>query len=289
MGSRRQQIIVAMKLFYILLFSIVRIKAEEIPTLRFDDDLTWKQVFDSGFRPKYFDDNQRSACICMDQVFWFQFRNREPKIKLEKGRVKFSFPIEHEIHMLWHQGLDDITMEEGERRVAVFRNMFDGYIVQEMTMPKLIDPSGLVEAGNDENNIKARVGKYLFMYGFDNSFGTSKPIVPHFYISLSYPNKPDYMIKPLDYKIKPPAGYEWYSLVPGVDTPDPGVYPKIAPSTVIKSEPTRQRIPKELQAKLPVETPQKSESKSWPWLVGLIGMLATIIFLLKRYITKATV
>ncbi len=85
--------------------------------------------------------------------------------------------------MLWFQGSEAITLDEGRRRAAEFRRMFDGYIVQEITMPYLIDPSGLVEAGNDNNNVKVRVGEYLIWYGFDNSMGKTKPIIPHFYIA----------------------------------------------------------------------------------------------------------
>ena len=55
--------------------------------------------------------------------------------------------------MIWHQGAEAITLEEGKLRADAFRQVFDGYIVQEMTMPNLIDPSGLVAAGNDKNNI----------------------------------------------------------------------------------------------------------------------------------------
>jgi hypothetical protein len=265
-------------------------KAEDIPTLRFDKEITWNQVFDSGFRPKYFDTDERATCICMDQVFWLQFQDRQPKFKLEKGRVMFAFPIEHDIHMLWHQGLDPITLEEGKRRADLFREIFDGYIIQEITMPRIIDPSGLVDANNDENNIKARIGNYLIFYGFDNSFGTAKPIIPHFYIALSYPGKPDYRIKPMDYKIKPPVGYEWYSLDPKVNTPDPADLSKAKP---IVPEKIIEKKPEAIVIKEPVSEPPKTtppqviksqlQEQSWLWLVGLIALLSVIGFSVKRF------
>jgi hypothetical protein len=85
----------------------------------------------------------------------------------------------------------------------------------------LIDPSGLVDANNDENNIKARVGKYLIWYGFDNSMGKVTPIIPHFYIPYNFPGRPDGPPRNTRVPIRPPAGYEWYNLDSKISTPDP--------------------------------------------------------------------
>jgi hypothetical protein len=283
-----------MKFFILLVCFCAIVKAEEVPTLRFDKDVTWENIFDSGFRPKHFEGSESTSCVCIDQSFWLQLQDREPKFKLEKGRIKFAFPIGEEVHMLWHQGLDAITLEEGKRRADEFRKLFEGYIIQEFTMPRLIDPSGLVDT-DDTNNVKARVGKYLFIYGFDNSFGKAKPIIPHFYIALNYPGKPDYRVKPTTYRIKPPAGYEWYSLDPKVNTPDPVDLSKAKPTvpeevvekkpepTVTKEPVSEEPTARPAKARPPQVIPLQREEPLWFWLAVIMVLLGIIGFSVKRY------
>ena len=151
---------VAMRTLLIGLLLRSFLLAAEIPTLRFEDRVTWKQVFDFGFRPKHLEGLERNTCVCLNQSFWVQFKDRDLRFKVENGRVSFSFLYDDFLSMVWHQGGEAITLDEGKRRADEFRKVFDGYIIQEMSMPRLIDPSGLVDAGNDENDIKARVGEY---------------------------------------------------------------------------------------------------------------------------------
>jgi hypothetical protein len=194
----------------------------EVPTLRFDEGgVTWKQAFEAGFRPKHLEGLETSKCVSHNQSFLLQFKDREPAFKIETGRLQFVVEDDNFIRMIWHQGADPITLEEGKRRADAFRKVFDGHIIQEITMPRLIDPSGLVDANNDENNIKARVGKYLIWYGFDNSMGKVTPIIPHFYIAYNFPGMPDTPWRNAREPVRPPVGYEWYSLDPKVSTPDP--------------------------------------------------------------------
>ena len=209
---------VALKAAIALLFSIVPAQAQ--PVLKFDNGLDWKQVFDAGFRPKHFESMERDTCICKSQEFLLDFKNRDIKFKVGKDTVNFSFIYDDFLSLLWHQGDEAITLEEGKKRADDFRKVFDGFITQEMTMPVLIDPSGLVDAGNNENNIKAQIGEYRIWYGFDNSMGKVKPIIPHFYIAWSFPGKPDVRLKDARDVVRPPKGYEWYSLDSKISTPD---------------------------------------------------------------------
>lgn len=216
-----------------ILFTQV-ILAKETPTIHFEDKVTWRQIFDAGFRPKHFVGLERNSCICENQEFFLRFKNRDKKFRVGNGRISLSFYHDDFLSMIWHQGSERITLEEGKRRAGEFRELFDGYITQEITMPRLIDPSGLVDAGNNENNIKARVGEYLIWYGFDNSMRKDKPIIPHFYISWSYPGRPDVRMKDVGDVVRPPKGYEWYSLDPKVNTPDPGTDSENLPEADVK-------------------------------------------------------
>lgn len=253
--------------------------AGEIPVLRFDDSVTWKQIFDDGFRPKHFESLESDTCICPNQSFWVQFKNRDLKFKIENGRIDFSFSRGDFLTLMWHQGVEAITLEEGRIRTNEFRKVFDGYIVQEMIMPPLIDSSGLVDANNDENNIKARVGKYLIWYGFDNSFGTKKPIIPHFYVAWNFSGMPDIKPKDLGDVVRPPKGYEWYSLNPKVNTPDPKVEPSHSPEPELKNQTQKTGvIPREEKRRnLPESQKLTLQTTHWGWWVGLLTIFIAVV------------
>ena len=276
-----------MKYFILLPFFVSPIKAGEPSTLNFDQEITWKQIFDAGLRPKHL--FPKDTCVVQESGLSLKFKSVENKFKLSNGRLSIAMAFQvGEISLIWHQGSEAITLAEGKRRADEFRSIFDGYIVQEITMPFIVDPSGLVDAGNDENNLKARVGKYLFIYGFDNSFGTTTPIVPHFYIGLNYPGRPDLPPIPKDYIVEPPTGYEWYSLDPKVDTPDPGGSPSLKSAVatpVIKIAEVEPIPPRENRRVNPSGFKQPfsiSNLDLWWWLVGFGGVIATISYFLKR-------
>ena len=274
---------VAMRTLLIGLLLRPFLLATEIPTLRFEDRLTWKQVFDFGFRPKHLEGLERNTCVCLNQSFWVQFKDRDLRFKVENGRVSFSFLYDDFLSMVWHQGGEAITLDEGKRRADEFRKVFDGYIIQEMSMPRLIDPSGLVDAGNDENDIKARVGEYLILYGFDNSMGKVKPIIPHFYIAWNFPGMPDSRSKDSGDVVRPPKGYEWYSLDPKVNTPDPGSPSSDSPDTS-PSIPTKEElvVPRdETKHKSLANLKVVTENTRWNWWLGLfviclVGVVAAV-------------
>ncbi len=268
--------------------------AGDIPTLHFNNELTWKQIFDSGFRPKHLPGLERNRCVCYDQEFILQFKDRELKFKLAKGRTAFGFFYDDFLSMVWHQGAEALTLEEGVWQAGEFKRLFDGYIIQEITMPRLIDPSGLVDAGNAENNLKVRVGEYLIWYGFDNSMRKDKPIIPHFYIVWSFPGRPSPRLKASGDVVRPPEGYEWYSLDPKVHTPDPGsdleplselemeLFPNPEIEIPVKETPVLEAD--EAEDKSP-DKPQDGTDVSrlnW-WMIGILGMIiAAVLFWFMR-------
>jgi len=218
--------------------------------------------------------------VCHSRDFLLQFKDREPKFKLDKGSIDFGFFYDDFLQMVWHQGADSITLEEGKRRADEFRKVFDGYIIQEITMPRLIDSSGLVDAGNDENNVKVRVGEYLIWYGFDNSLGKVRPIIPHFYITWNFPGRPDVRLKDSGDVVRPPKGYEWYSLDPKVTTPEPGSTPETLPAAEVKvPQKETSALPKIETKIVQPETPETVEDDSrlrW-WLISILGFIIAVM------------
>lgn len=279
------------KIFIILLL-FQSLQAGEVPVLRFDDRVTWKHIFDAGFRPKHYLGLESSKCVIPDQSFLVEFKGREPIFKVEEGRVSFSFYHDDFLSMVWHQGYEAISLEEGRKQADLFHKVFDGYITQEMTMPRLIDPSGLVDAGNDKNNIKAQVGEYLTWYGFDNSMRADKPLIPHFYIAWNFRGMPSYRTKNLRDFVRPPKGYEWYSLDPKVHTPDPVSTSEALPEVEIKARVTDSPdipgldIPKAVVRKKSPENPEAiDEDKKWVvWLVLAGILVAVALYQIRRLI-----
>ncbi len=279
-----------MKTILVILVLCRVLCAADAPVLRFDDQVTWKQIFDSGFRPKHLEGLERNTCVCRDQEFLLQFKDRESKFRLGKGSIDFGFFYDDFLQMFWHQGADPITLEEGRRRADEFRKLFDGFIIQEITMPRLIDASGLVDAGNDENNVKVRVGEYLIWYGFDNSLRKDKPIIPHFYITWNFPGRPDVRLKDSGDVVRPPEGYEWYSLDPKVSTPDPASTAEpLAPSGVaVPEQKTLVQSMNETKAVKPEKAKAAmDESPLRWWLIGILGTVIAIV-LVRRLKSKSS-
>ena len=280
-----------MKRILVALLYCQILNAADIPVLQFDDSVTWKQIFDFGFRPKHLEGLERNTCVCENQSFWVQFKGRERKFKLEKGSIDFNFFYDDFLALVWHQGIEAITLKEGKIRADEFRKVFDGYIVKEIIMPRLIDPSGLVDANNAENNIEARIGEYVIWYGFDNSFGTVKPIIPHFYIAWSFPGRPDVKLKDFDDVVRPPKGYEWYSLDPKINTPDPERTSSHSPEP--KTKELTQNSPsvsrKERRPNLPEPQKINIQTTHWGWWVGLLTILMAVVgWIVKKLINRSS-
>jgi hypothetical protein len=231
-------------------------------------------------------DSKITCVFARTRVFGF---NSRIVTKSLNGRVAFTFSDGDFLEMVWHQGTEAITLEEGKLRAGEFRKVFDGYIVKEITMPPLIDPSGLVDAGNAENNIEARIGEYVIWYGFDNSFGTKKPIIPHFYITWSFPGMPDTKPKDVRDVVRAPKGYEWYSLDPKVNTPDPVAALSSLSGPESKDLPQNSPlIPRKERRRNLMELQQTSaQGTPWGWWVALgTVLIAVVVWFIRKLMNR---
>jgi hypothetical protein len=50
-----------------------------IPVLRFPDGISWKAVFDAGFRPKHVSGLEKKLTECRNQPLCFEFQKRYSK------------------------------------------------------------------------------------------------------------------------------------------------------------------------------------------------------------------
>ncbi len=111
----------------------------------------------------------------------------------------------------------------GDRHLVVDESLdweavFDGYLIVSPKLPEKVNNTA--EVGGDDFFAAARVGDIRIGYSFNSSFNIDRPLMEKITISRLFIDRQ----RPGIYKepIPPPEGYEWYSLDPKVNTPDPG-------------------------------------------------------------------
>lgn len=228
--------------------------------MTFDHDagVTWKSVFDGGFRPKHQVGLESTNCICKDQAFLFKRAGSDVTFSLGKGRLLFELRSDDSIRMIWHQGSESIDHQEANRRVDAFRALFADVGVQK----------------REGYNLVATIGEYRIHYGFDPSCDDKKPLVPHFYV---FKTKERGESRPPGEKVTPPAGYEWYLLSPNLEQYSPGVN---------ELKPQRRRGPREKKSDIVnASQSQKNLLNGVAPIALIIGLLlapAVIFFLYRR-------
>ena len=245
------------------------------PVLRFPDGLSWKDVFDSGFRPKHLEGLSRTSCICADQRFTLEMTKTGKTFFVDTGRLFFELQSNDNVAVFWHSGWVPITLEEGERRLQAFREWAgEENLRNKGRVPPVIDPrTNLVNAEN-EDHAKAKIGRYWVTYGFAASFRKEAPLMPHLHIGWT--REEGESSPPVRRKeVEPPTGYEWYSLDPKIDTPSPGVrrpatsQPRSADEVMAAAD-AAMRDQKSPALKKAVTFGKTA----WPWLVALlVGVL----------------
>ena len=271
--------------------------ASPVITIDKETGVSWKSLFDAGFRPKHQPRIERRNTLWFGRSFGSRVGDDGEVFDLTSGRLLIEIQTDATVRLIWHQSDKKISFEEGRRRADAFRRAFEPYITQEITMPRPLDPSGTIDAGNQENNVEARVGEWVIWYGFDVSYVASEPLIPHFYIVHKFPGQKLPRVANMKDRVVPPEGYEWYSLDPAVDTPDPikksGVYPTLTRKELESPAPKntgskRERVtPKNRDGATP-ETRSEDEDESGQKvplfvLLGAIAVLGVaLVFFLKR-------
>ncbi len=187
--------------------------------LAFPNGISWKAVFDAGFRPKHLPGLERKKAECVDQGVMFTFR-QQPGFELDKGRLMFELQSDDSIRIIEDVSRVPISMEDAEKRLKAFHALFASELRKKGSVPPLMDKArGGVMALSDYYAMAEDEG-YTIHYGFTGSFQPKTPLLPVFMIALRHSMKAPPL--PIRRKVvEPPAGYEWYSLDPKVSTPDP--------------------------------------------------------------------
>jgi len=187
-------------------------------SLVFPDGLSWKAVFDAGFRPKHLPGLERRKVECVEQAISFTFR-QQPAFELDAGRLMIELQSDDSIRIIEHVSRVPISRQEAEGRLKAFRALFPGLMRKGGSVPPLMEEGSGGMMALSGYYAMAEEGGYTIHYGFTSSFRPETPFLPVFMIAKRH----DMTARSLPIRrkvIEPPLGYEWYSLDPEVSTPD---------------------------------------------------------------------
>lgn len=271
------------KLFLFLLLTSCLYSEEEKITLKYPEGLTWKGVFDAGFRPKLMGGNlSRTSAEIQDQSYVLQFKDRLP-FYIEKGRLKFELKSDDSLRMIDLAGRKHLTIEEAQKKIDLFHKVFEGYISNRGALPPVTDPKrgAVMRAG--QQSASARTDHHDFIMNFRGSYNPDKPYVMSFMIfQRVFMDKPRLPIR--REIVKPPEGYEWFDMTPVSNIPaerqkriDEILLAQKSKQQELEQKRPITREPKPLPKKLETEKPT---SFPW-WIIGLMVLLAIAFFMLK--------
>jgi hypothetical protein len=246
------------------------------PVLRFPDGISWKAVFDAGFRPKHIPGLERKMTECRNQPLRFELEGSSEAFILDPGRLSIELRPDDSVRLFMHTSHVPISMEEGEMRLMTLRRIFEKHLIRKGWMPPVMDERGSVMTSS-EQGAAARIGMYGFTFGFTASSRRDLPLIACF--QLAWVGTGNERTSNIRRKIvAPPAGYEWYSMDPKVHTPDPGSEAKPA---IEEGGPPGGGMPAQMPRPAVTKTPGfPSEREEWgrpqriggPLLIALLGL-----------------
>jgi len=240
----------------------------ETPKLTFPTGLTWKEIFDAGFRPKHVPGLERKKAECLEQEVIFKFEDK-PDFFLDRGRLMFELQSDDSLRVIEHVGRISISIEEAEKRLNAFHEIFSNELIQRGSTPPLVDKQrGGVAALSDYYGV-AEHESYTIHYGFTGSFQADKPLLPIFMIALRHKMK-GAKLPIRRHMIEPPVGYEDYSMERKIDLDRDALEER---SVNLNLRNPQQRVPATLQE---AEINLKERSKT-PWFLGALLLLCSAI------------
>jgi len=216
--------------------------------LTLSEGLSWKKVFESGFRPLH-ERNGRFACEQRDVKLGVLLREGGPTMHLGRGDIRFSLMENHQLVLVMFYGRESRTVEEVRDNSDLFARIFGEHVTWRSDFQ-------LYSNGNVDNRnagMAAKVGDWSIGYSY------SRTLVER--ISMAWKSDKARRAKRMKEKISPPAGYEEVSLEP----------PPPAPSETSRKTPVP--APKPAAAAPPIST-ERDGSK-----IG-VGLLLAVIALL---------
>ncbi|MBK1883949.1 hypothetical protein JIN85_16135 [Luteolibacter pohnpeiensis] len=203
--------------------------AEDELILNLSDGVTWKGVFDAGFRPKHLSDG-----IYMCRQYGVNLTitlGSEDSLNLGKGDVDFSVKQDGLVLVSFY-GRENRSLEEARKKSEAFAKMFGEDLTRRAELDtfetkhevdyggRKLDPPEIEEHVDlDTATNAAKVGDFSIIYGFGDSYRDDLPLVERLSVALN--SQEAKRAKRLTEKIRPPEGYEHVSLEPTQDAAEP--------------------------------------------------------------------
>ncbi len=258
--------------------------------LNVDEPLTWKSVFDAGFRPSRVRDGL-DKCRQLNVHVKLKTSTGAEVLDLGIGDVEFSLRDGHLLHLLTFYGREYRSVAEVEEKSRVFWRMFGGKVTRKAQIGwfevkntisysgRPIDPPEITRVVDDKNAVNhAKSGDASIFYNFHSANNRDKPMLEQ--LSVSLKSEKAMTAGRLKTKIEPPVGYEHVSLEPALaeTTPSPTATPD-EPVTRTQSSPTvgpAKSTPSPNQPTAEKATDESPSNFPWVWIIGAILLLAVV-------------
>jgi hypothetical protein len=197
----------------IVLYCTLSIRAQPALVVG-DGQITWKEVFDAGFRPKRLIGLERKA-VCSRQELIVRNANNGKSLHLEMGNIDFSFLKDNQLQTIWHSSSISISRNEVLAMAQEFEAVFGENIEKPFNAPDEVYDESKHRYGSPKYKVVAEIKGNLFLLSFRHVPGFVDSFTPHFMYNANYKMKRSFKSSPTD-PVQPPEGYEDYDIVNGV-------------------------------------------------------------------------
>lgn len=280
--------------FFISMVTICH--AQKQVVLDLANGVTWRDVFDTGFRPTHLSRGQY-MCTEHDVAVTIQNSKTGLEIDLGVGNVDFKLKENHQLIQILFYGSEKRSLDEARAKSEIFAKMLGEGMTQRATLEtfqnkhevdysgRKIDPPAIEEHVDLETSTNAaKINDFAIIYSFNDSYQDHKPLLEH--LSVTLQSKEAKRAKRLTEKIRPPEGYEHISLEPNQEKEE-------AEKRISKGELKQERDDvrtSQSRKRQEIESEEAVEEKpsKFPWIIAGVLLLGILLLLFKTFKGKST-
>ena len=276
-------------LLSITLVIVSTVLASATPTLQVKESglITWRNIFDAGFKPKHLRSLEDSA-VCYDQKFKLSNAATNTFFESFLGRTKFTFFRGNQLRSIWHSGSESVSREKVLQMVASFEAVFAGNIVKPFNEPDEVFDETKERLSTPEFSIVAEINGNRYALWFRYIAGFYESFTPHFDYEIEGAMKitRHNRVNSRDHPVHPPEGYEDYDIT----------NPPLRLINHSSVEPDRGKEKKDVAHSSQFPDPQKTSSSKpdkkgeksgiHAWMILLLSALLVGAFIGYRRISK---
>lgn len=264
-------------LFFGLFSSLITVcVADEQVVLDLSEGVSWKGIFDAGFRP-YHIRGGKFGCKQLDVDVTIKTQDFPQGIRLGKGDASFSLLENYMMIGFSFYGRENRSLEEAQSKSEMFAQMFGENVTEQAKLTTFenkheVDFSGqkIVPPRIEEHvDLKttanaAKIDDFSIIYSFSDSYSDDFPLVER--LSVALKSNEAKRAKRLTEKIRPPEGYEHISLEPELGNGELG-----EKSAELENKSERQ--PSASKKLVQKESILSEKPRSLSWLYWILGSL----------------